>query len=201
MQSIRLCEPDALTRSGQLVFMARMEELTTLKTVSLFGAMNETELTGLRALMKSNHFVPGQMIIREGEPGDYFHVIMKGTVEYITSDANGNELILDSAGAGAFFGELSMITGEPRAIRVRSKDHVDTLALGRNDFYEFLRTNPDAAIDVLKALGQRLYTTDKLLRQSVSKNVNEVMEEKSTLGQKIADAFASLMGSWTFIIV
>ena len=167
-----------------------MEDVAALKAVPLFAGMSDKEVAGLRALMQANHFVPGQMIIREGEPGDYFHVIMKGTVEYITSDANGNELILDSAGAGAFFGELSMITGQPRAIRVRSKDQVDTLALGRNDFYDFLRTNPDAAIDVLKALGTRLYTTDKLLRQSVVRNVNEIMEDKQTFGQRVADSIA-----------
>ncbi len=178
-----------------------MEDIAALKSVPLFGGMNDSQMSGLRALMKSNHFVPGQTIIREGEPGDYFHVIVAGTVQYITSDATGNELILDTAGEGAFFGELSMITGEPRAIRVRAKDQVNTLALDRKDFYEFLRTRPDAAIDMLKVLGQRLSTTDKLLRQSVSKNVNEIMEDKQTIGQRISDGFATVMGSWTFIIL
>ena len=54
---------------------------------------------------------------------------------------------------------------------------------------------------MLKVLGQRLSTTDKLLRQSVSKNVNEIMEDKLTIGQRISDGFATVMGSWTFIIV
>jgi uncharacterized membrane protein len=42
---------------------------------------------------------------------------------------------------------------------------------------------------------------DKMLRQSVSRNVNEEVEEKSTFGQRIADNFASMMGSWGFIII
>ena len=84
---------------------------------------------------------------------------------------------------------------------MRAKDRVETRALHRKDFFEFLRTNPNAAIEVLKAMGERLYTTDQLLRQSVSKNVNKVMDEKLTLGQRISDGFATVMGSWSFIIV
>ena len=181
-------------------FIAVMNDTTALKSVPLFNSMSDAELAEMRALMAEHHYVPGQVIIREGEPGDYFHIIMSGTVEYLTSDANGNELILDSAGSGAFFGELSMITGEARAIRVRAKDRVSTLALGRNEFFDFLKLHSNAAIDVLKALGQRLYTTDKLLRQSVSKNVNEVIQESATPWQRVADTIASVSASMAFVL-
>ena len=181
-----------------------MNDITALKSVPLFGGMADREVGLLQSMMTSQHYVPGQLIIRQGEPGEHFHVIMQGTVEYLTSDAEGKELILDTAGAGAFFGELSMITGQPRAIRVRAKDRVETRALARKDFFEFLRVNPNAAIEVLKALGDRLYTTDKLLGQSVSKNVNEMMDdETSTIGHApcISDGFATVMGSWSFLIL
>jgi uncharacterized membrane protein len=178
-----------------------MNDLTALKSVPLFAGMADQELASLQAVMTPQHYVPAQLIIRQGEPGEHLHAIMQGTVEYLTSDAEGKELILDTAGPGAFFGELSMITGQPRAVRVRAKDHVETRALHRKDFFEFLRTNPHAAIEVLKAMGERLYTTDQLLRQSVSKNVNEVMDDKLTIGQRISDSFATVMGSWSFIIL
>jgi uncharacterized membrane protein len=177
-----------------------MNDAITLKSVSLFANMNDGEIAGLQALMSQRHYVPGQLIIREGEPGDYFHVIMKGTVEYVTSDATGNDLILDQAGAGGFFGELSMITGEPRVIRVRAKDSVDTLALDRKLFFDFLMSHPGAAIDVLKTLGHRLYTTDKLLRQSISKNVNEIIEERATPWQRVADTIAAVSASMLFVL-
>lgn len=177
-----------------------MDDVTALKSVPLFASMQDQELIGLQRLMQANHYVPGQAIIREGEQGDYFHVIMKGVVEYVSSDANGADVILDQASEGGFFGELSMITGEPRAIRVRANDAVDTLALERKDFYNFLLAHPTAAIDVLKVLGQRLYTTDKMLRQSVSKNVNEVIEQNATPWQRIADTIASVSASMPFVV-
>ena len=43
-------------------------------------------------------------------------------------------------------------------------------------------------------MGNRLYTADKLLRQSVAKNVNDLMEEKLTIGHRVSDGFAAMDG-------
>lgn len=177
-----------------------MNDRENLKAIPLFSDMDEHEIAGIRAAMEPQYFVAGQTIIHEGEEGDLFHVIISGNVEYLTSDADGRELIIDEAGPGDFFGELSMITGEPRAIRVRAKDAVHTLGLHRKDFHEFLLKHPHAGIDVMTVLGRRLYYTDKLLRSSIVKNVNQVFEDKKSVGQRVADAFAAMMGSWSFII-
>jgi CRP/FNR family transcriptional regulator, cyclic AMP receptor protein len=177
------------------------DEIATLKGIPLFGTMDDQELRGLRAVMEAAAFGPGQTIIREGDEGKYFYVILSGNVQYLSMDASGQELVLDEAGPGSFFGELSMLTGEKRLVRVRSADEVSTLTLNRDQFHDFLVKHPHAAIDVLTAISRRLYTMDKMLRQSVSRNVNEEMEDKKTIGQVIADGFASMMGSWTFIIL
>jgi CRP/FNR family transcriptional regulator, cyclic AMP receptor protein len=178
-----------------------MDDISTLKNVQLFGSMDEQELTALRGVMGERRFVPGQVIIRQGEPGDHFHVISEGRVQFSTVDADGHELPLGEAGPGAFFGELSMLTGEPRTARVKALDSVRTLTLGRDELHAFLLKYPHAAINVLTEIARRLHKTDAMLRQSVSRNVNVIADEKSTLGQRIADGFATMMGSWTFIIV
>src|SRR3954466_363181 len=112
-----------------------MDNIAVLKSVPLFSGLSDPEVAAICAIMEEKHFAPGQVIIREGEPGDYFHVILRGNVEYVSSDAEGKELILDTATAGGFFGELSMLTGAPRAIRVRAKDAVGTLALDQTAFF------------------------------------------------------------------
>ncbi len=177
-----------------------MNDISTLKHVPLFAELDEQELSGVRQIMQSRHFVPGQVIIREGDPGDYFHVIIDGCAQFLTTDAAGHELVLGEASVGGFFGELSMLTGEPRAVRVRAKDRVLTLALDRAHFHDFLLKHPSASIDVLTAIARNLQRTDTLLRQSVSKNVNDVMEEKLTLAQKVADTIAEFSGSILFLV-
>ena len=178
-----------------------MDDIQTLKLVSLFATMDDVEIKGVREIMDDNHFAPGQTIIHENEPTGAFHVIVDGSVEFLLSDATGQELLLDTADKGGFFGELSMLTGEPRLMRVRAVSAVRTLSFHREDFHEFLLKHPHAGIDVLTALSQRLYRTDKLLRQSVARNPNTEIDDRLTFGQKIADGFANKMGSWSFIII
>jgi CRP/FNR family transcriptional regulator, cyclic AMP receptor protein len=171
-----------------------------LREVPLFSEMDDQEVAGIGAIMQEMKFKPGQVIIREGETGDLFYVITEGQAEIIIRDADGEELVLHRVGPGNFFGELSMLTNEPRSARVRAVEHVTTLALKRNDFFEFLRTHTHAAIDVMVELGGRLRDNDAILRRMVSRNVNEVEEERLTLGQRIADNVADTIGSWPFII-
>lgn len=171
-----------------------------LREIPLFSEMDEQEVADIRAIMQEMRFRPGQIIIREGEMGDLFYVITEGHAEILIRDADGAELVLHEAGPGDFFGELSMLTNEPRSARIRAVDSVTTLALERDDFFEFFRTHPHAAIDVMVELGGRLRDNDAILRRMVSRNVNEVEEERLTVGQRVADKVADTIGSWPFII-
>ena len=171
-----------------------------LREVPLFSEMDDQEVAGIRAIMREMKFKAGQVIIHEGETGDLFYVITEGHAEILIHDADGAELLLHEVGPGDFFGELSMLTNEPRAARVRAVDQVSTLALERADFFEFLRAHTHAAIDVMVELGGRLHENDAILRRMVSRNVNEIEEEQMTLGQRVADKVADTIGSWRFII-
>src|SRR5262247_2092292 len=117
-----------------------------LREVPLFSEMDEQEVAGIRAIMQEMKFKSGQVIIREGEVGDLFYVITEGYVQIIVRDAGGADLVLHKAGPGDFFGELSMLTNEPRSARVSALENLTTLALERDDFFEFLRTHSHAAI-------------------------------------------------------
>jgi len=178
-----------------------MDEVQTLRKVPLFAGMDDQEIAGVRAIMEANSYVPGQTIIHESDDSSSFHVITSGTIEMFTTDASASELVLDNATVGSFFGELSALTGEPRLVRVRAIDQVTTLTLGREQLHEFVMKHPHAGIDVMTALAHRLYRTDKLLRQTVSRNASDEAEQRFTTGDQVADQFASGMGSWTFIII
>ena len=177
-----------------------MDELAVLTQVPLFSRMTIDELRGIHTLMTAHTYPPGQVILSDGELGDTFHVVLDGHVQVIVPDATDHDLIVDEVGAGGFFGELSMLTAESPVVRVQTLDRVATLALDRSAFYMFLQQYPHAALELLMVLGQRLHRVERLLQHSVSRNVNELADEQLTLGQRIADKFASTMGSWRFII-
>lgn len=171
-----------------------------LREVPLFSEMDEQEVAGIREIMDVMKFKSGQVIIREGETGDLFYVITEGRVEVIIRDAHGSDVVLHEAGPGDFFGELSMLTNAPRSARIHATEDVTTLVLERDEFFDFLRTHANAAIDVLIELGGRLRENDRILRTMASRNVNEIEEDQMTIGQRIADRVADTIGSWPFII-
>jgi uncharacterized membrane protein len=171
-----------------------------LREVPLFSEMDEQEVAEIRVLMDEMKFKPGQVIIREGDTGDLFFVVTEGHAHVIIQDADRREVVIYEVNPGGFFGELSMLTNEPRSARVRAVDSVTTLVLGRDDFFNFLNKRPSAAIDVLVELGGRLHENDMILRRMVSRNVNEIEAERLTFGQRVADTVADTIGSWPFII-
>src|SRR2546426_10356868 len=61
--------------------------------------------------------------------------------------------------------------------------------------------HPDVAIDVICEIGARMRQTNMLVSQRASRNINVQMEEKLTIGQRVADKVASFGGSWSFIML
>ena len=107
-----------------------------LRPIDLFKALTPQQLTDVAEHMKKRHFAAGDTIIREGEPGEDFFLISDGEVEVIRSDHEVARL-----GPGDFFGEVALISGEPRNATVVAEGGVDAYALGKNDFQTALATS------------------------------------------------------------
>src|SRR5205807_4279371 len=129
-----------------------MNDVELLKQIPLFSQMDDNELSGLRGIMEKVEYTAGQGIIHEDEPGDDFYVLVAGHVQVLVLDATGSEVLVEDIGPGGFFGELSMLSEEPRAATVKAVDDVTTLSLDRQEFFNFLMAHPHASIDVLTVL-------------------------------------------------
>src|SRR5947209_19224686 len=180
-----------------------MSRVTTqrLAEIPLFSHMDDEERSEIRSLMTERLFQPGQLVMKAGEEGSSFQIIERGEVEIWLTDTDGKKVVLDVLGPGKFFGELSMLTGETRSASATSSEEVATLELERDEFFDFLRRRPDAAIDVLIELGQRLKHTDDILRTRASRNPNEEQNEHVSPGQRIADVIADFSGSLPFLLI
>jgi putative ABC transport system ATP-binding protein len=115
-----------------------------LKTVDAFQDLTPIELTNVAEKMTKRQFVAGDVIIRQGEEGEEFFLISDGTVEVMRQDHD-----VASLGAGDFFGEGALITGEPRNATVVAKDDLATYVLGKADFR--------AAIEASRSFRDQLY--------------------------------------------
>ena len=115
-----------------------------LKTVDAFQDLTPTELTNVAEKMTKRRFVKGDVIIRQGDVGEEFFLISEGTVEVMREGRD-----VAALGAGDFFGEAALITGEPRNATVVASDDLDTYVLGKTEFR--------AAIEASRSFRDQLY--------------------------------------------
>ncbi|HEX4899348.1 MAG TPA: DUF1003 domain-containing protein, partial [Pyrinomonadaceae bacterium] len=102
---------------------------------------------------------------------------------------------------GDFFGELAVLDRGARSTNATAIVDSTLHRLSSDDFQKFLLEHPDVAIDVICEIGARMRQTNALVSQRVTRNINEQIEQSSTVGQKVADKVASFGGSWTFIFI
>ena len=118
--------------------------------VPFFAGLGKGRQKSLARLLKTRLFVPGDMIIKRGEVGDEMYFIANGAVKVILPD---NEVTL---GTGDFFGELALITDQPRNADVEALGFSSVLALKRRDFKAFVKRYPDIREKILRIARERL---------------------------------------------
>jgi putative ABC transport system ATP-binding protein len=100
-----------------------------LKGVDTFKALTPSELTNIAEHVTRRHFEAGEVVIRAGEEGGELFLISEGEVEI---DREGHEVA--RLGPAEFFGELALLSGEPRNATVIATTPLDTYVLGKDDF-------------------------------------------------------------------
>src|ERR1700746_3293330 len=70
----------------------------------------------------------------------------------------------------------------------------------RSDITVLLQRKPLAGMDLLAALGRQIHAAQQLVRSRSARNPNEVIEEQTTFGNRVADSVARFGGSWSFIL-
>jgi putative ABC transport system ATP-binding protein len=107
-----------------------------LRPIDLFRTLTPRQLTDVAEKMTKRHFSAGEAIVREGEAGEEFFLISEGEVDVIRAN---NEVA--RLGPGDFFGEVALISGEPRNATVVAVGEVDTYVLGKDEFQSALATS------------------------------------------------------------
>ena len=105
-----------------------------LKSVEPFGALNPADLSRIAETATLLHFEPGEVIIREGEQGDKLFLISEGEVEVLRHDHEVARL-----GPAEFFGEVAIISGEPRNATVVAVEPVDAYVVDKDELNTAMR--------------------------------------------------------------
>jgi CRP/FNR family transcriptional regulator len=136
-------------------------EASYLSPITLFSKLSTEELTVIAGRLKRQSFAKGEVIFEQGERGDAMFVIRSGRVKIYSRDESGQELTLNVYGAGDFFGEFSLIDGEPRSASAEAVELTEALVLVNQDLIGILGDHPEISISLMRGLVSRLrYTTE-----------------------------------------
>jgi small-conductance mechanosensitive channel/CRP-like cAMP-binding protein len=128
----------------------------SLSRVELFQSLSAEEVNRLAAGVKMKLFARGENLCVQGEAGDSFYVIREGRVGIFTKDGAGQSVRAAQLENGAFFGEMSLLTGAPRSATVTAETDVQVLCVSKQDFAGLLQANASLADKLAAALETRL---------------------------------------------
>jgi len=171
-----------------------------LRHVPLFALLDDDELAILAAQVELRRFAPRQRIYKIGDAGRNAYIMLSGVVRITTVDEDQQEVLLDEPGHGEFFGFASMLDQTPHHTDAMAMEETRCIEVDRNDIEALLRRKPLAGMDMLSVLGRQHHATQQLVRLRARRNANEMIDEESTWGERLADKVARFGGSWIFII-
>ncbi len=178
-------------------------DVSFLAEIQLFGQLDDDERGVLAQQMSERTIGAGEALFRLGDAGDSMFIVKDGAIELFVKDTAGQKIVLHTAKGGDFFGELSLLDGGSRTASATALEQTQLFILDREDLLQLFRKRPDAALDMLAAMGRMTRKANALLRERVVKNANEEIEEsnKGNIVLRVADWVAAFSGSITFLVL
>jgi cAMP-dependent protein kinase regulator len=138
------------------------DELEGIRRSALFGQFSEAELL---ALIRGFHLVtfePGEIIVTEGQPGDSLFILASGTVRVYVTNPMGRSEQVRTLNQGEFFGEISLLSGQPRTATITCVTTCELLELDRRNLNDIAATNPEVPHIIESFYQQRVNSPEEL---------------------------------------
>jgi phosphoserine phosphatase RsbU/P len=131
-----------------------------LARIDFFSELPDEELDRIMAQLEVVNLKSGEILFREGDPGEHMYIVMSGDLEILMAPNTDNELILNRVPQGEYIGEMSLVTGAPRTASVRAHGEVVLLSMSRTQLMDLLHQHPQMASTMVTVLSHRLDNTN-----------------------------------------
>ena len=124
-----------------------------LKRLDVLKALNDEQISELAHSARLDIYGKDALLVKEGNPGDSMFIITRGSVKITVKGASG-EIRVGERASGGFFGEMSLLTGEPRSASVWAAEDLETIIIDKQGFSEVLLTDPgllELFVDVVES--------------------------------------------------
>ena len=151
--------------------MTKAADESVIRSAPLFSALNDEEAASLRASMTQVKVSKGHTLFKEGDEGDRLYVVLEGKLKLGTTSIDGRENLLSILGPGEMFGELSLFDPEPRTATATAVTDAKLLALAHDQVIGLVTRHPQASLELLRRLAQRLRKSNEILADLVFADV------------------------------
>jgi small-conductance mechanosensitive channel/CRP-like cAMP-binding protein len=170
---------EAATAARENAERAHAERLRALRSVDFLRALTPEQLEALAVRSARRMYAPGERIVRQGDASSEMFLIESGEVVVGLERGVPGEVEIARLGSGEFFGEMSLMTGEPRNATVRAATACVLLVVDHDAFHAALQLAPELAERVSSVIAERQAT---LAGHAAATGVGEpTLEERSSL--------------------
>lgn len=170
-----------------------------LSEIDLFDYNDDEDKKALASVVERVQLRAGEILFEKGDPGDSLYIVRSGKVELFIRATAGEKIVLTVAEENDLFGELAVLDKGARTATAIAIEDSELIGLDRDKLLLLFQRKPDAALDMIGAMGGMIRKADDILRTMTSKNVNEEVEERLTTIERIADWIAWFSGSMHFL--
>jgi CRP-like cAMP-binding protein/CheY-like chemotaxis protein len=155
-----------------------------LKKVPFFRTLGKDGIDYIVERLKFKPFDSNELICRIGDPGDKMYIIISGGAKVVVkAEESESETIIAHLSSGDYFGEMSLLTGEPRSASVITTESSEMFILNKADFDAMVERFPSISLSLGKIMSQRLRDTlqkaAKTKEGPVSSKIEGKLAEKS----------------------
>jgi small-conductance mechanosensitive channel/CRP-like cAMP-binding protein len=166
-----------------------VDRTRALEETELFRGLEPADLKLVAGAMKTVRFSAGEQVIRQGDPGDSMYVIRSGEVT-VRLAVDGAEREVATLGTGKFFGEMSLMTGEPRRATCAAKGDTVCYVVDKQSFHRVLELKPRIVEEISTVLGERQSALEGQRENlGAEARARRAAENSSRLMRRIRDFF------------
>ena len=155
--------------------------LELLRSMDLFGDLDENELSRIARLLKEHKVPENEVIFNQGDPGDGLYIVLQGRVRIATTDSFGRERVLAFYGPGEFLGDMAVLTGAPRSATASASSDARLLQLRKDDFDVLVATNIGIMRAMIQVMVERQAALNTRLTQEVGATHGDVRGQVSVV--------------------
>ena len=165
------------------------DRLARLRAIELLSPLDDAALDRLAGRMRRLDFTAGEPIVRQGEPGESLYLVHEGEVG-VRVQVDGSTAEVATLGPGQIFGEMALVTGEPRNASCTARTEVSCYVIDRAAFESLLAERPEIAEHVSATLAARQAALEAEREGlSAAAYARREADQRSRLRTRIRDLF------------